>query len=290
MPTAELTTGLLSGLAAVVVVLAVRASGRTGPDPTELGGVAVVVAALCAIAIVRPVPLAVVAGVAGVGAVSARSIARRGLPWSVALTVPFALLLAVDASSTGWIRAAVVVAASLGAAFVGRADESLGLPGMGLTLLAISAAGVFAAVPDTEEAAALLGACALVAVLGWPVGLARLGPSGGAAATALLTWVVAVGGRGRPPSIVGGLVCLGLLAAAPAACWLGRRPRVPGRGARPMAVLGAHGLAVLVASRGAGIRHELPTAVALALVSTAIAIAGAVHTTDGPGNESRSRR
>lgn len=275
MPTVELATGLVGGTVAVAVLLAVRASGRWG-DPVPFGGAAVTVAALAAVAWAQPVPLGVVGGVAGVAAVSALPITRRSVTASVALSTPFALLLALDAPATTWIRFAVVAVATVGAALVARADDALRPPGIGLALLAVSAAGVFAAVPDTEEAAALLGASVAVAALGWPAGLFRLGSAGGAGATALVAWVVAIGGRGRTPSIVGGLACLGVLAAAPAVGGLFRAARRAVRHVRPVAVLGVHAVAVAVASRGAGIRRELPVAVALAVLSAAIAVVGAL--------------
>ncbi|MFP5255275.1 MAG: hypothetical protein ACLGI8_05425 [Acidimicrobiia bacterium] len=291
MPTTELATGLLTGAVAALALLAARATGRWGSsDPVPLGGAAVAAAALVAIASARAVPVAVVAGVVGVGAVACLPVARRRALVGGVLAVPFSLLLALDASATLWVRAAVVVTAGLGAALVARADEALPPPGIGLPLLAASAAGVFAAVPDTEEAAALLGAVAAVTALGWPWGLARLGPAGGGAATALLAWVVAVGGRGRPPAIVGGLACLGLLVAAPAVAQLARRVCTSGRPAPAAAVLGVQVTTVLVASRGAGIRSEMGAAVALSLLSAAIALVGALGLEGGRPSRRRSRR
>lgn len=277
MPTTELATGLLTGAVAALAVLAARATRRGGgPSPVPLGGTAMAAAALVAIARARAVPVEVEAGVVGVGAACTLPFARRSALAGAALAAPFALLLALDASAAGWIRTGVVVTASLGAALVARADEYLSPPGIGLPLMAASAAGVFAAVPDTEEAATLLGTAVAVAALGWPWGLARLGPAGGAATTALLAWVVAVGGRGRPPSIVGGLACLGLLVAVPAVARLARRTRARARPAPVAVVLGVQAAAVLVASRGAGIRSEMGAAVALSLLSAAIAAVGAL--------------
>ena len=80
--------------------------------------------------------------------------------------------------------------------------------------------------PTPRRPPLLLGAAVAVGALGWPIGAARLGHAGATSATALLVWVVAVGGRGRPPSIIGGIACLGLLLAVPMGAVL--RDRWPG--------------------------------------------------------------
>jgi hypothetical protein len=140
-------------------------------------------------------------------------------------------------------------------------------------------------VPDTEEAAALLGASVPAALWGWPVGRARLGPAGAAGTTALIVWVSAVGGRGRPPSIVGAVACLGLLATLPAGRWLAdrwmdrtgcaRRPAV----LLPVPVLTAHTITVAVASRVAGMSTELRVAVPTATGTTIAALAASMWLT-----------
>ncbi|MET0901890.1 MAG: hypothetical protein ABWZ52_01500 [Acidimicrobiales bacterium] len=282
MPVDELSHGLAAGaLAAVVLCVAAalaRRSGRTGPVPGA--GLGVVVAAMWAITRTRAVPVDVVLAVAGIAVISALPPVQRRLVATTALALPFAVILALVASSFLWVRILFVAAASLGAAAAGRTDACEGWSDLGPALYAMAAAGVFAAVPDTEEAAALLGAAVAVGALGWPIGAARLGHAGAASATALLVWVVAVGGRGRPPSIVGGVACLGLLLAAPIGAAIrdrwprGRRGRVP-----PIPGLAVHALAVLVASRGAGILDELTPAVLLSLISLAIAVAGATRLT-----------
>jgi hypothetical protein len=136
---------------------------------------------------------------------------------------------------------------------------------------------VFAAVPDTEQAATLLGASVPMALCGWPLGHARLGPIGAGAGTALLVWVAAVGGRGREPSIIGAVACLGLLVTLPAGRWLTGRtghPRAPGRGRQTAAPLVCVHLAVVaVASRVAGVTTDLQVAIPLAVVTVLVALA-----------------
>ena len=86
-------------------------------------------------------------------------------------------------------------------------------------LFAIAAGGVYLAVPDTELARVMLGVAVPFILLSVPSPLCSFGPAGSTAMAGLFTWVVVVGGRGRPGSVVGGLVAIGLLVAEP----LGRR-------------------------------------------------------------------
>ena len=98
-------------------------------------------------------------------------------------------------------------------------DAMKGDHGAPWMLIAISAAGVYLAVPDTELARVLLGVALPFVLLSIPNALSPIGPAGSAAVAGVFTWVIFVGGRGRPGSVIGGLATLGLLLAEP----LGRR-------------------------------------------------------------------
>jgi hypothetical protein len=190
---------------------------------------------------------------------------------------PFAAVLAVDASSTGWVRGLIGASVVLGALAASRTAAAWGETGVPPVLYAITAAGVFAAVPDTEQAATLLGASVPMALCGWPLGHARLGRIGAGTATALSVWVAAVGGRGREPSVIGAVACLGLLVTLPAGRWLAGRtahPRALGRG-RPAAIplVCLHLVVVAVASRVAGVTSDLEVAFPVAVVTMLVALA-----------------
>ena len=88
----------------------------------------------------------------------------------------------------------VVAAAPLIASFDDSDTERSWGPGLWL----VTAAGVFAAVPDTVEALVLLGASIPVALLGWPLRLVRIGP-GAYPLVAVFVWVVAWGDGVDPP-------------------------------------------------------------------------------------------
>jgi hypothetical protein len=98
-------------------------------------------------------------------------------------------------------------------------DAMRGPRGVPWLLFLISAAGVYLAVPDTELARVMLGVALPFVLLSVPRPLFPLGPAGSPALAGVFTWVVVVGGRGRPGSVVGGLAAIGVLAAEP----LGRR-------------------------------------------------------------------
>lgn len=276
----ELTAGLAAGTLATAALLGIVlvARDRRIAGPLPLGGAAIVVAALWAIAQERPLPADLVVGTLGVGTTCALS-GRRWSTWAVlALTAPFAYVLAREISTTTWIQVAVLLGATVGATAVARTEEVWRDEAVTPALLAITAAGVFAAVPDTEEAAALLGAAFPVLVLGWPLRLVTLGRAGAGGATALLVWVIAVGGRGRPPSIVGALACLGLLVGLSGGRWLRRAGKrfAGSTGGRVALLVGVHAALVVVASRGAGIRDDLRLAAAVAAATgVASLVAGA---------------
>jgi hypothetical protein len=281
-PIEEFLWGLGAGVLALV---AAAVESRRHADHAVVAGLVTTAAALAAISRTWSVFPAALLGLGGVAAALAWLDRRRlatgpSLTAAAVLVTPFAAVLAVDASATGWVRGLVGASVVLGAMAASRTDAAWGETGVPPALYAITAAGVFAAVPDTEQAATLLGASVPLALCGWPLGHARLGPTGAGAATALLVWVAAVGGRGREPSIVGAVACLGLLVTLPAGRWLAGRaghPRAIGR-CRHAAVLlvCVHLAVVAVASRVAGVTTDLHVAVPVAAVTMLVAVAVAV--------------
>lgn len=283
-PIEEFLWGLAAGVAAMLLAVGVAALAgrqRAGGGRRLATGLPMVAAALVAIRPSHTPTVGVLVGLLGVTAVviaATRTRAGSARLLMILLVSPaFAWQLAIDASSVAWVRAAVVAGATMGSLATARTDLTWGAIGVTPVLYAISAAGVFAAVPNTREAAALLGASVPAAACGWPLYRARLGGAGGACGTALLVWVAAVGALGREPAVVGAIACLGLLATLPAGPWLARpwiRPNL--RRFRvadcPATMLVIQTVVVAVASRVAGISSELRVAIPVA----AAALAGAV--------------
>jgi hypothetical protein len=188
--------------------------------------------------------------------------ARPALSWPALVLLTAAVAAALAAFDRRWSRAGL-------------------LPG----LLAVTAAGVWATVPDVEAALVLLGATLPLVLLGRPGPLAgrapgavAFGTAGSLAVAAVLVWTVATGGAARPGSVVGGLTCLGLLATEPAVRLLDPRRRGPldpleGRPRLAWAALAAQLVLVALAARVAG-RPERPgPALALAALELGLAVA-----------------
>jgi hypothetical protein len=157
--------------------------------------------------------------------------AAAGLALAVAVVAGLAVTSVPAGPAVAWppLALAAAVAAAL-VAFDRRWRELGLLP----ALLAVTAAGIWAAVPDVEAALVLLGAALAMALLGRPgplagrrPGLAAFGVAGSVAVAAVLVWTVTTGGAARPGSVVGGLACLGLLAVEPAVRLLDPHRRSP---------------------------------------------------------------
>jgi hypothetical protein len=152
-------------------------------------------------------------------------------------------------------------------------------------LLAVTAVGIWATVPDVEAALVLLGAAVPLTLLGWPGPLAgrrpapaAFGIAGSVAVAAVLAWTVATGGVGRSGSVVGGLACLGLLAVEPAVRLLDPRRRSPldpleRRPGLAVAALATQLVLVALAARVVGRPERAATALVLAALELGLALA-----------------
>lgn len=308
-PIEELLWGLAAGVAALAVALALATAAsrpRSGGRLAPVVGLPISVAALVAIGPSGAPTPGVVVGLFGVTATVALAGAGRSagrtprlagggprLALPLLVAAPFAWLLAVDASPIGWVRAVVVAGATVGPVMASRTDAGWGPTGLTPAFYAVSAAGVFAAVPNTKDAAALLGASVAGAVAAWPLGRARLGRAGAASATALMVWVAGVGSLGREPAIVGAVACLGLLTALPSGRWLADRAMSrhwpPHQLAGPLPALIAHTGLVAVTSRVAGTSANLSVAVPVATATLLVALALSAMLQRGPASATVSR-
>jgi hypothetical protein len=144
---------------------------------------------------------------------------------AVVLTALFVAPGAIALASVTPLAGSTVARIGLAVATIGIAvglrdfDAAYGRKGAPWLLFGVAAIGVYLAVPDTELARVFLGVAIPFVFVSVPLPSAGFGPAGSAALSGLFTWVVFVGGRGRPGSVVGGLAAIGLLAAEP----IGRR-------------------------------------------------------------------
>jgi hypothetical protein len=204
----------------------------------------------------------------------------------VVLAIPGAALLTSNSGlpNVGWVGPLVIATTVFGGAAVADFDRRYAKRGWPVVMLAVSVAGVYFTVPDTERALVLLGASVPLVLLGWPFALASLGSVGAYPAVGALAWTAAFEGRGRHTAIIGGVACLGLFVAEPLARLVqGLRPTaleaLPKTWWMAIPVAVVHLALVFVASRIAGLRTEVSQAVlisAMGLVS-AVAVLWAVQ-------------
>lgn len=252
---------------------------RWRDEPAPVAGILFVAASLAGLATVRPVPPSGLTGLALLALAGSifRSTRRiTALPALVA--APGAWLVAFDTNLPGpeWVRWLAFASIAAGAPLAASFDREHWRTMLGPVLFAVSVAGVFATVPDTEEARLLLGAIALIAVLAWPFRLATLGVIGSHVAVGLLIWVAVIGGEGRSASVIGASGCLAILALEPIARSLpgSARARIPST----MSIM-LHLAVVYVASRVAGLRTDpleaaLATGAALIVALVACIVVG----------------
>jgi hypothetical protein len=278
--------GLWAGLLAGAVVAAVALITRMR-RPLPLAGLAGAVGALGALARSVDVPDQLVTGVIALAAGGVLApLLRSNVVLRGVVAVPGALLVAgaVD-SEVSWVGPFVVIATTAGAALVADFDRTYAPTGLGPVLIPITVFGIWASVPDTEEAIPVVGALLPLALLGWPRVLASLGSAGAPAVVGVLMWTAAVGGRGRLGAVVGGAACLGIMVLEPVLrrIWPERVAFVT-RGPSPhrfLIVGGSHLALVAACSRVAGLETSpiraglivmlacLAVAVALSFVGTA---------------------
>jgi hypothetical protein len=279
----EFLPGILAGaLACAVFVAALRRVPRAAP----LAGWLLAAATSAALAWLGLVTVGLVTGlvlVAGAGLLGHgrwASAAPYRPRQAVAALLAFAgIVLLTEALGTGTPAWRLLVA-SAGLGFVAALsgfDRGSRHRGLAPVLLLLTAGGIYATVPDTEQARVLLAVALPLAVLVRPARSATLGRAGAVVVGGLFVWVVVTGGHGRPGSIVGGLACGGLLLADPVARGLAGRTlldRVPLGPVGGLGVGSAHLVVVLVASRVAGLRDSAAAAafVAVGLLVAVVAV------------------
>ena len=272
---AEFLAGLLWGGVAAAIALAVGVAWlRWRREPPPVAGLAALVAAAAVMPIVRRLPGLVVAGLvmlALAGAVFPRT--RRISMIPVLLALPGAWMIGASGiPGPGWAAPLVVVATAVGGPLVSWFDEEIHGPPIVALLFALATAGVWATVPDTEEALVLLGAVIAPTLLAWPLRVARLGPIGGHALVGLYLWVVVWGGRGREGSIVGAMAALGMLMVAPTGAWIARQSRVRATGWYGIGLISLQLVVVVATTRIAGLREQAADAAWIAIPTLLVAL------------------
>lgn len=198
---------------------------------------------------------------------------RRTPLLPIVAALPGAWLISrADLPGPAWVIPLALIAVALAGPLISLLDDGANPSAVPTILFAISAAGVWATVPDTEEALVLLGAMAGPTLLAWPLGVARLGPIGTHALVGLYVWVAAWGGRGRPASTIGAVAAVGMLVAGPVGTWLGRRPMGETTNGSRVWLVALHLLTVAVTTRMAGLLTDPIAAAVIAASALVVAL------------------
>jgi hypothetical protein len=260
LTSSELLGGLLAGATAVVTVgLAGVIWRRQSRQALPLAGFGWAVACLVALERAASSLLLGVALLAAAGTINGR---LGRISWlRVVGAAPGAWLIAhhTELSGPGWVPWLVFGVVAAGAPLMAMGLDHIRPEGLGIGLWVITVGGVYGTVPDTEELLVLIGASLpLIALV--PFRIVSFGQLGTYPALGVLAWATALGGTGRPASIIGGLACVGALWLIPLA-----RSLRPSLSFTLLRVVGIHLLVVFICSRVAGLRAEVSEAVLLAL-------------------------
>jgi hypothetical protein len=250
---------IAAAVACVAVVAVIVAHAQSSRWWGGAGGVAIV-GTLAGTLAVTGVPILLVGGITVLAVAGAA--ARRSLPAGIVATASGAALVAIGVTEStpdapAWVPVLVGIAAFV-TSYTGRAFDS-GSPRLTGLCLAITAAGVYAVVPDTEDARVWLGAAAVSAVVGLAPELVPT-PSGSSAVMGLVVWNAGVGGWPRASAVVGAIACAGVLALGPFV----RRVRIA-----PLPTVALHIAIVVIAARVAGMTDQVLAAVGVVAVTYA---------------------
>lgn len=267
--------GLFAGMVAAAGTLAIRLGAGRRLPPTA--GVGITVAAYAGLARegLLSTGLAPALTLLALGGTLWRG---RTRPLGVAFVVAGGALLAeaVDVRRSPWPQIVAAFIATLGGSSAADFDARFRRHGYGPVLFAVSAYAVYAVVPETDPALALLGAALPIALATWLLRWDTLGRGGAFAACGMLGWVVAHGGAPRSSALVGGAGALGLFVVEPVVRAIARRRTSPldvlvPRGSG-LAAAAIQGCVVAVTGRFAGTQRALWAAVAVAVGTMALLV------------------
>lgn len=198
----------------VPVFIALVTTRRRRDGPAAIGGVLAVAAATASIIGENEALAGLVVG-AGLAFGGARMAGRLGWrpPARVALCLPGTAIgvLALDPGSQAWVLPVAIVAGASVGATADVVDERFGGSGASMPMLTLSALGSYLMLPETGLIAPVAGALMVVAALGWPLSLVRLGSGGGPAVAVVLAAVSVNGAQFRPAAIVAAMAAPALL-------------------------------------------------------------------------------
>jgi len=277
-----------AGIAALAVGVTWLGGGRRG-QLVPVAGLVLVIGWLVGMSAVETsetavdpdpsVPALVLLAFGSAVAAGGSGMPRRRVPIRWVALLPGALLLALLSEAPAWAELAATVAIVVGTLGLGRIDKRGGAVGAGPVLVAVSVAGVWVTVPDTDAVVASLGAAVPFGLLAFPYPLATVGRVFCGPVVGALVWNTLVGGLGRDGALVGGLASLGLLLIVPFVDPRADRPLARSAQWQALPQLMAVQIAlVLYASRIAGAPDSALAAAVLAAVGITVVAVVLVRT------------
>lgn len=270
---ADFRFGVVVGAAALIVVV-VASMVTSSRIPFMIGGLSLpIVLAI----VLEPPSTATLGMVALVLAGALFPYTRRYPMFPAVAAVPGAMLVAsaFDGIPPNWTRLYVVAVIAMVSPFAASLTTRYSGQAWGPGLIALTAVGIFFAVPDTERALLAMAALLPLAFLSWPVPLASLSPAGAYGSVGALVYVIASDGPARPYVMLGLVAVFGVLIAEPLARLLAKTLPFGGlpSGWRAIAVVGGfHLVMVTAASRWAAQQSSATAAFGAAGI---VVIAGA---------------
>ncbi|REK21483.1 MAG: hypothetical protein DWQ40_03975 [Actinobacteria bacterium] len=196
------------------------------------------------------------------------SLATLGVLWSLGLLRGLGSVGSGRGASVSFLAvtaAALIAAVTAYGIWRSRDIETAG------PAVAISIAGIWATVPDTERAAVLMGVSAVLVLAWWPLRWSKPASLGATGLALLLAWVALTDGAARDTGLIG---ALGSMAAITSSATL-----VPAR--RPWIWLLGHLVVVVTWSRVAGLMASPVAAIATGSIVTAAVVAALRYWVDG---------
>ncbi len=211
-----LRPGLIALAVGLIAALAWRATGESAHPPVV--GLLLGAAVLFGLSSTGWLPDGLVVGLSALGIAGLVAEVNRTRPLVLAvLAVPGAWVVVAQGGlvEVGWVQLLVGAAIVAGSVALADLDARWADEGAGPVLVAVTAAAIWATVPETQQALVLLGASVPLCLLGWPRVAGALGAGGSCVVVGLLAWTGAVGGATRLSSVIGAIGCLGLLLVEP---------------------------------------------------------------------------
>jgi hypothetical protein len=212
LTSSEFVQGLRIGLLAAVLMGVLVGVWRSNVRLRSVNGVLLACGGVLALVGVKPIPAQGLLALALLGIAPWIAPGAQSLFVRFVMAIPGAWLMSsLQNSGPEWIEWLLFGSMAIGAPLVTQSDHDLSEVIYIPSLLLVSMIGIYLVVPDTEAIRVLIGVAFPLVIIAWVLGLSRIGSTGSYVTVGIMVWAAALGGQGRPSSIIGAVACLGLL-------------------------------------------------------------------------------